>query len=101
MATAPCGTGMCERYHVFRFSESNIFRPRLKTQISLNPLKKLAFARKRFGAVEGRTSELNRCEWIKLICPSPGKIRRPVRRGAAVAPLPTYRQEARRPSKDR
>ena len=45
----------------------------LETQISLNPLTKLAFRRKRFRAVEDRTSEVNRCELIKLICPVPGK----------------------------
>ena len=34
------------------------------------PLKKLAFWRRRFRAVEDRTRGMNRCELIKLICPS-------------------------------
>ena len=38
-----------------------------KIPISLDPLTKLAFRRTRFGAFEGRTSEMNRCELIKLI----------------------------------
>jgi len=52
-----------------RFSESNIFRPRLEIPISLNPLTKLAFRRRRFCPVEDRTNEVNRGELIKLICP--------------------------------
>ena len=60
---------MAETYHNFRFSESNIFRPGLEIPISLNPLRKLALRRRRFGAIEDRTSEMNRCELIKLICP--------------------------------
>jgi hypothetical protein len=65
--------GMAETYHNFRFSESNIFRPGLEIPISMIPLKKLAFWRRRFGAVGSRTSEMSRCELIKLICPSSGK----------------------------
>ena len=65
---------MAETYHNFRFSESNIFfRPGLEIPISLNPLTKLAFWRRRFGAVEDRASEVIQCELIKLICPAGGK----------------------------
>jgi hypothetical protein len=60
---------MAETYHNFRFSESNIFWPGLETKISLNPLTKLAFWRRRFRAVEDRAREVIRCELIKLICP--------------------------------
>ena len=61
---------MAETYHNFRFSESNIFfRPGLEIPISLNPLTKLAFWRRRFRAVEDRAREVIRCELIKLICP--------------------------------
>jgi hypothetical protein len=43
-----------------------IFRPGLEIPISLNPLTKLAFGRKRFRIVERRASEMNRYQWIKL-----------------------------------
>src|ERR1700726_365742 len=59
------------RIHIFRFSESEIFvREALTTQISLNQLAKLDFARTRFGAVGGRVCDVNATESIKLICPS-------------------------------
>ena len=77
MANAPLSGGTCGSYHNFRFSERNIFRPGLEIPISLIPLKKLAFRRRRFRAVEARTSAMNRCEWIKLICPTSGKSPRP------------------------
>jgi len=67
---------MRERYHNFRFSEANIFRPGLEIPISLNPHTKLAFRRRRFLAFEERISEMNRREWIKLICPVAANQRR-------------------------
>jgi hypothetical protein len=73
MANAPLAGGTGGSYRNFRFSERDIFRPGLKTQRSLNLLKKLAFRRRRFGAVEDRTGEMNRGESIKLICPSSGE----------------------------
>jgi len=46
-----CGGGMAGRIHSFRFSERQIFlHGELTTQISLNPLRKLDFARNEFRA---------------------------------------------------
>ena len=58
----------------FRFSESNIFRPRLEIPISLNPLTKLAFGRRRFRAVEGRASEMIRLRIDQTDLPDDGQI---------------------------
>jgi hypothetical protein len=69
LRNAPLSGKDAGRYHNFRFSERVFWPQDRKTQISLNSLMKLAFWRRRFGAAEGRTSEMNRCEWIKLICP--------------------------------
>ena len=60
----------------------HIFRPGLEIQFSLIPLTKVAFRRRRFRAVEGRTSEMNRCELTKLICP---RANQPVCGGLASA----------------
>src|ERR1700726_720964 len=85
------------RIHIFRFSESEIFvRGELTSQIRLNQLAKLDFARTRFGVVCGRVRGMNATESIKLICPS-GKMvfhtlpschphtGHPVRRGFSVS----------------
>src|ERR1700730_3323137 len=57
--------------HNFCFSESEIFvRGELTSQIRLNQLSKLDFARTRSGAVCGRVRDVNATESIKLICPT-------------------------------
>ena len=63
------GTGWLEGTTISDFRKEIFLGQDRAPQISLNPLKKLAFRRRRFGAVEGRTREMNRCELIKLICP--------------------------------
>ena len=74
MANAPLvGAGCAEGTTISDFRKEKYLAPGLATQISLNPLTKLTFRRRRFRAVEDRTSEMNRCELIKLICPSSGK----------------------------
>ena len=53
-----CGGGTAARKHNFRFSERKMFRHAgLTTQISLNPLAKLDFTRRRFSPPESRSRE--------------------------------------------
>jgi hypothetical protein len=64
------GAGRAERTTISGYRKEKYLAAKLDRSIRLIPLMKLAFRRRRFGAVEGRTSEMNRCESIKLICPS-------------------------------